>query len=103
MSGEKRQASDELPSGQLVKRPNLGPGSSTAVARYGASGENGALIQTVRDPLPSLITALAYVDFTGASNQRTGVPGDAAQRTLGRDIRLEIRPYRKLHRVGVDG
>lgn len=47
MSGEKRQASDELPSGQLVKRPNLGPGSSTAVARYG-SGENGALIQTVR-------------------------------------------------------
>lgn len=48
MSGEKRQASDELASSQLVKRPNLGPGTSTALSRYGASGENGALVQAVR-------------------------------------------------------
>ncbi|SPN99502.1 probable U5 snRNP-specific 40 kD protein (novel WD-40 repeat protein) [Cephalotrichum gorgonifer] len=46
MSGEKRQASDELASQQLVKRPNLGPGSSTALSRFNATGENGALIQT---------------------------------------------------------
>ncbi|KAL8388290.1 hypothetical protein RB595_009334 [Gaeumannomyces hyphopodioides] len=43
MSAEKRPASDEPSSTQLVKRPNLGPGS--AAARSDSYSGNGALIQ----------------------------------------------------------
>ncbi|KEZ38728.1 Pre-mRNA-splicing factor cwf17 [Scedosporium apiospermum] len=44
MSGEKRQASDEPASTQLVKRPNLG--SDGALARFNASRDKSALIQS---------------------------------------------------------
>lgn len=50
MSGEKRQASDEPVSTQLVKRPNLGSDSSGALARFNASNEKSALVQSVSKP-----------------------------------------------------
>jgi Prp8 binding protein len=47
MSSEKRPASDEFGSSQMVvKRPNLGK-DSKAVAVVNGSGGNGALIQAV--------------------------------------------------------
>ena len=48
MSAEKRPASEELGSNQMVvKRPNLG-NNSKVVALANGSGTNGALIQAVR-------------------------------------------------------
>lgn len=91
MSGEKRQASDEPASSQLVKRPNLGPGTSTALSRYGVSGENGALVQAVRVPFP-LVCSHWLTWTAGTSNERARVSGDAAQWSLRRDLRVQVRP-----------
>ncbi|KAL5604257.1 hypothetical protein BROUX41_002235 [Berkeleyomyces rouxiae] len=47
MASEKRPASDDPASFQLVKRPNLGDASTTgALARFNASVGGGALVQT---------------------------------------------------------